>query len=183
MTEQKKITIDEIESLVASLEHEESERRASLKRLIAAHARKLAVSSPGSFKKRATKHGDEAGHSDNSYPPKQVYSDRTGPALLRVYDHDTEDVATSTGFYYSWKRVTTDPGLYVNAKGQIWGADETGTGRLGQFAAHPGDCDVDCTIAWRILRDDEIETASLEQAERELRALAFPAEPAAPSAA
>jgi hypothetical protein len=166
------ITIEALESLVANLETEESARREKLERLIRAYARIVALREPEHFPRRALHLGDEAGHWDNSYPPNQVYSDRSGPRLVKVRSSSEEDIATEGGFYYAWRRVSTDPGLYVSRTGQIYGCAETGTGRVGQFAAHPGDCEVDCEVDWSVR--DEITLADLEEVEQHMRALAFP---------
>lgn len=166
------ITIESVEQLATELEQTAELQSAKLKRLIAAYARIIWQREPHRFVRKATEHGDEAGHSDNSYPPKQVYRAKTGPRLYCVEGWDTEDVATSGGFYYSWRRVTTDGGVYVDRMGAIYEANETGTGRLGQFAAHPGDCDVECEIEWSLKRDVTLD--QLTAAEADLRKLAFP---------
>lgn len=70
--------------------------------------------------------------------------------------------------------MTVDVGLYVDRSGRIYGANETGTGRVGQFAAYPGDCDVDCSISWAPRDLDELSTEELSEVEQKLRALAFP---------
>lgn len=57
----------------------------------------------------------------------------------------------------------------------IYGCDETGTGRVGQYAAHPGDCDVDCTLEWMPRDLDDVSLAEIRLAEETLRELAFPA--------
>ncbi len=179
MTDLAQITIEDLERMATELETDESAQRARLDRLIRSYARILAVREPHLFERKATEHGDVAGHWDSSYPPKQEFRARTGPRLLRVEAWDTEDVATSGGFYYSWRRVTTDGGLYVTKMGELYEADETGTGRLGQFAAHPGDCDVECVIEWSGKHDVSIE--QLRAAEEHLRRLAFPLSQAAAS--
>lgn len=173
------ITIESLEQLATELEATEAAQRAKLDRMIRAHARILAVREPHLFERKATERGDEAGHYDNSYPPKQVFRARTGPRLLRVAGYDYEDVATSGGYYYEWRRVTTDGGVYVSKMGELYEADETGTGRLGQFAAHPGDCNVECEIEWSHKRDVSLD--QLVAAESHLRALAFPLSQAAAS--
>lgn len=173
------ITVESLEALATEIEATEVEQRAKLDRLIRAYARILAVREPHLFVRKATEHGDEAGHYDNSYPPKQEYRAKTGPRLYCVEGWDTEDVATSSGFYYSWRRVTTDGGLYISKMGELYEANETGTGRLGQFAAHPGDCDVECEIEWSRKHDVTIE--QLATVEADLRKLAFPLSQAAAS--
>jgi hypothetical protein len=175
------ITIEDLERLASELEANETAQRERLLRLICAEARILAAREPHLFERMPTEYGDEAGHWDNSFPPKKEYRCRTGPRLLEVRDNTTDDVATSSGFYYSWKRVTTDLGLYVARDGSIYGADETGTGRLGQFAARPGDCDVECTIEWSQRDRNDLTLDELREVESHLRALAFPLSQAAAS--
>jgi hypothetical protein len=149
-------------------------RRARLVRLCAAYARIVAAREPAAFAARPLHHGDEAGHWDSSYPPKQVYSDRSGPRTVRITERETEDVATTGGFYYSWRRVTTAPGLHIGPDGRWYHSTETGTGELGQFAAHPGDCGVECEIEYTTRHADSLTVAELTEAERVLRDLAFP---------
>jgi hypothetical protein len=95
--------------------------------------------------------------------------------LRLVVQNSTTDIATESGYYYAWRRVTEDPGLYVSRDGTIYGCDEHGTGRLGQFAAHPGDCDVECELDWSPRDADELSTEDLATVEQHMRALAFPA--------
>lgn len=167
-------TVEALEHLATELEGREQEQRQRLSRLCAAYVRIIAARAPEKFTPRATHHGDEAGHWDTSYPPKQEYSATTGPALIQVEERETEDVATEGGFYYPWRRVTTYGGLYVDMHGRWWRSDETGTGRYGQFAAHPGDCDVDCEIDWSTVDADDVTLAELGHAEAKLRKIAFP---------
>lgn len=169
------VTIDQLEALAVSLEQTDAEQRAKLLRMIRAEARILAVREPAKFQRKALEHGDEDGHFDGSYPPKQVFKNCTGPRLVRVHSWSTDDIATEGGFYYTWKRVTTDPGLYVARDGTIYGCDEHGTGKLGQFAAHPGDCDVECELDWDPRDLDNVTTEELATVESHMRALAFPA--------
>lgn len=173
------ITIESLEQLATELEADQAAQRARLDRLIRAYARILAVREPHMFARKATEHGDEAGHWDSSFPPKQEFRARTGPRLLSIEAWDTEDVATSGGFYHSWRRVTTDGGLYVSKMGELYEANETGTGQLGQFAAYHGDRNVECTIEWS--RKSDVTLAQLTRAEEHLRALAFPLSQAAAS--
>lgn len=169
------ISIEDIEAIVAKMEADESARRAKLTRLIAAEARILALREPARFPRRATELSDEDGHWDNSYPPKLCYKNRTGPRLLKIEDNATEDIATSSGFAHDWKRVTTRLGLWIGTRGELYGCEETGTGKFGNFAAHPGDYNVEVTLEWVILAEDDVTTAQLESAEAQLRARAFPA--------
>jgi hypothetical protein len=168
------ITLVEIEQIATALETESQEQRARLERLCAAYIRILAVRESTIFEQRETVLADEDGHWDSSFPPGQDYKDYTGPALIQLAGRTTSDVATSGGFYYSWRRTTEYGGLYIGRDGQWWRSDETGTGRIGQYAAHPGNCDVDCEIDWSRVDADEVTTAELVDAESTLRALAFP---------
>lgn len=175
------ITIESLEALAAELEQDAETRAAKLLRLIRAFARIIQAREPREFARQPCEWGDVAGHYDNSFPPKKEYRDYTGPRLLEIYEEDTEEVATSSGFYYNYRVVTTNNGLYVAADGSLWGAERTGTGRLGQFAAHPGDCDVEVAIEYD--RRDDVSIEALEAAEKKLRDLAFPLVAAAQSAA
>lgn len=168
------ITIEQIEELANSLETTDTEQRANLQRMIRAEARILAVREPDKFTRKALEYRDEDGHWDNSYPPKQKYRNYTGPRLLKVQSCTTDDIATTSGFYYDWKRVTTDPGIYVACDGELWGCNESGTGSLGRFAAHPGDCNVEVELEWSPLDMHEVTIVQLQQVEEHLRKLAFP---------
>jgi hypothetical protein len=166
------ITIESLESLAELLETDMSTRAAKLMRMIRAFARIIQAREPEHFVRMPTEYGDVSGHSDNSFPPKQVYRSHNGPRLLEIAEETTEEVSTSSGFYYSWRVETTDPGLYIARDGAIWGAERTGTGRLGQFAAHPGDCDVEIEISYNPRSD--VSLSELETVEQHLRKLAFP---------
>ena len=170
--------ITQLEAIAADMASDLASERERLFRLVRTCANIVALQANAKGEKfgarYATRHGDEAGHFDNSFPPAQEFSEFTGPRLVLVRDWQTEDVATSGGFYYSWDRVTTDPGAFVDQYGQFWGADETGSGRRGQFAAYPGDCDVNCQIEWEELSASEVSTQDLRDAFMALGALAFP---------
>lgn len=163
------LTIEALEALANSLSETEGNRKRELARLISAYARIIAHRTEGRFPRRSLHVGDEAGHWDNSFPPKMEYTDRRGPGLLKVIADDHEDIATSSGFYYSWRRETTNPGLWVSRDGEIYGRYQTGTGRVGQFAAHPGDCGVDIDVTWEIRPVEDIYLETLEDAEKQLR--------------
>lgn len=171
-TKTTKITLEDVEALASALEADEATERAKLERLIRAEARIIAVREPEQFAARPMEYADEDGHWDNSYPPGQVYRAHTGPRLLAVRDCETTDVATTPGYYHEWRRVTEYPGLYVDRDGRIWGCDESGTGRVGSFAAHPGNCDVNVAVAWE--RRSDVTVEELREVERHLRQLAFP---------
>lgn len=171
------ITIEALELLADQAESDDAAQRAKLARLITAYARIASAAQPEAFTRRAKHVGDEAGHFDSSFPPSIVHSDRTGPLSIRVTDSETEDVATSTGFYYDWRRVTTRGALAVGPGGGLYRSDESGTGRVGQYAAHPGDCDVDVEITWSrvdVADPEEVTLAELAACEAAMRTLAFP---------
>jgi len=168
------ITIDQLEALATEMTVEVEVQHARLARLCATYGRIIAAREPQTYKLRACHHGDVAGHWDNSYPPRQVYSDHSGPRSIEITTEQTEDVATSGGFYFSWRRVTTAPGLYLGRDGQWYRSSETGSGRLGAFAAHPGNVGVDCEIEYEECHADDLSVAELELAEQVLRDLAFP---------
>lgn len=168
------ITIEALEALAASLEANEDTNRAKLLRLIKAEARILAVREPGEFGRHACEYADEDGHWDSSYPPKQVYRDKTGPSLFELMEFVYEENATTSGFYYEWEAKTTSAGIYVDREGALYGAEITGTGRVGRFAAYPGNCGVLLAIRWSRLDLDDVSTEALRTVERVLRAKAFP---------
>lgn len=143
------ITIEQLEELAARVENDNATERERLLRLCKAMIRILAARQPGAFQRRASSITDEAGHWDNSYPPKAVlHYDHSVPRMIVVRDYDCEDVPTSGGFYHSWRRQTTDLGCYVSKSGTFYGCNATGTGCIGQYAAHPGDCDRDIMLDW-----------------------------------
>ncbi len=168
------MNIHELEALANQIANEHTEKETKMHRLIRAYARILSVRQPSAFKARALEYSDEDGHWDNSYPPDQQYKNRSGPKLIQVIRSATNDIATESGFYYAWRRVTEDPGLYIHADGRCFGCREEGTGRFGQFAAHPGDCDVHVELHWEELELDDVPFDRLQKAEKELRDLAFP---------
>lgn len=169
-----KIELHQIEALANEICEEQATARQKLARLIRAFARIIHAKSPEAFSRRATEYSDEDGHWDNSYPPKQEYKERTGPLSISIVNSDRGEKATSGGFYHGIEYFTEDPGLFVTACGDFIGANLHGTGKFGQFAAHPGDCGVMCTIEWDELDLDDIPFDRLVKAENELRALAFP---------
>lgn len=168
------ITVETLEALANELHAEGEAARAKLVRLVRAYARILAAREPERFTPRAMEYADEDGHYDNTFPPDQVYRCYTGPTLLKVRGAKTRDVATEGGFYHEWKRVTEAAGLYAAPDGGIWGCDHTGTGRVGQFAAHPGDCGVLVELTWERRSDASVSLAELLELEESLRELAFP---------
>jgi len=167
------ITIEDIEKLAESLETEQIVQKEKVLRLIRAEARILAGRDPERFQRKALEERDEAGHCDNSFPPDTVRYNISGPRLLRIISPSTEDVPTTGGFYYEWRRETIDPGVYLGRDGILYGRYDEGTGRVGRFAAHPGDCDVAIKFSWRQL--DDLSLATLKEVEAQLRSLAFPA--------
>ena len=177
----QQITFEALEELATQLEADVEKQRQKLLRLCRGYHRILALRERQLFERKACHFGDEAGHYDSSFPPRLVYSERNGPRALRLAPRKTEDIPTSGGYYYSWRRVTTYGGLCISLHGEWLRSEETGTGELGQFAAYPGDCKVDCTIAWGQVGDDDVELDELTLAEEKLRGLAFPASAAAAS--
>lgn len=175
------ITLEQVEALVSTMEADEAGERSKLRRLISAYARILAAKDPTVFSRRETVRADEDGHWDNSFPPDIEAKAFIGPALIEVTRLSTEDRATTSGFYHEWERSTSDPGVYVHRTGRIYGADETGTGRVGRFAARPGNCDVDCRIDWYAREIDDVSTKELRTAEEMLRKMALPLVAAAAS--
>ena len=169
----EKITIEQVEALAADVEATDAAERARLARLITAYARIVAVREPDKFKARATEYGD-AGASDGSYPPDAEYRDKTGPRLIRIADFVWQWLATESGFYHAARAATTDPGMYVDRRGRLYGATITGTGRFAPFPAHPGYCDVQCSIAWDSISLADAPMDRLAQAEEKMRKLAFP---------
>lgn len=169
------ITIEDLEKLATELEADTEAQRMRLARLCAAYHRILRQREPHLFRRGPCRHGDEAGHFDSSYPPKQEFSEHNGPRVIKLLNRTVEDVPTSGGYYYEWRRVTTDGGLRIGYDGRWYRSEETGTGQVGQFAAHPGDCHVDCAIEWTIVGTADLDLEELTIAEGKLRALAFPA--------
>ena len=132
------ITIEDLETIALAAESDDQARRTHLLRMIRAYVRILAAREPEKFTARAKHRGDEAGHWDSSYPPKQEYSEYTGPRSIKIAIMDTEDIATSGGFYFGWRRVTTYGGLYIDRAGRFLRGDESGTGRVGNSPPAPG---------------------------------------------
>jgi len=167
------ITLEDLERLASSLEADDNTARQRLERLIKAYARIINAREPEKFQRRATEYSDsESNRGQGSYPPDQEYKAFNGPRLIKVKAPDTSDVAQASGFYYDWKRVTEEQGLYVSRDGRIYGAEHSGTGRFGPFPAHPGDCNVDVQIEWSLRAD--VSLAELRLVEVELRKQAFP---------
>jgi hypothetical protein len=167
------ITLESLEQLAAQIIDDDDAERNRLLRLVRAYAQIIGRREPGEFARMATRRvSDDDG--DNSYPPETKYVGRSGPVLLRLADPADEEVRTSGGFYHSWKIQTTDSGLYVDRIGNLYGRYQTGTGHYGQFAAHPGDCDVEIEIDWERLDEGEIAIDRLRDAEEILRGLASP---------
>jgi hypothetical protein len=161
------ITIEQLEELAAKIEQTDAEEQTRLLRLCNAMGKILARRQPDVWKGTSTSITDEAGHFDNSYPPSEERHGR-GPSVVRVRGRETEDVPTETGFYHTWRRQTTDGGCYLGRNGFWYSSDESGTGRVGQYAAHPGDRDRDITIEWERMTPT---LEDLQEAEPVLRAL------------
>ena len=167
------ITIEQLETLATQAEADETAERARLHRLIRAYARILSARDPELYQRQPTMLRDEDGHWDESYPPAVTWRARTSERLIVVRDEQTDDVATTSGAYYEWRRVTTDVGIYIARDGSIWGCEQSGTGRVGSFAAYPGDHRV--KVDARYSRRDDVTVSELRIAEAHLRDLAFPA--------
>lgn len=168
------ITIESLQQLATELENNAAAQRSRLADLCATYVRLLAAAKPKLFNAMATCETDEAGSWDTSYPPKVTYTAHNGPRLLQIADTETQNVPTSSGFYYSWKRVTSYGGLWIDAGGHWYRCQESGTGRFGQFAAHPGDCDVRVALSWRVVAISDLELDELTLAEATLRRLSVP---------
>lgn len=167
-------TVTALESLAAELAAAGEAERAALIRTTRALARIAAARSPDAFSPRALVQCSEPGHWDGSYPPSTIYLHRQGPVTIIVRDIDTVDVPTSTGYYHSFRRETDVVGLAIAPDGTWYAGTVAGTGRVGQYAAHPGDCDVDCTIAWSEADVNDVPIAVLASAVSLLRDIAFP---------
>lgn len=174
-TDQSTITIEQIEALADKLQHEDGDRRAKLLRMIRAYVRILAIREPAKFTRRATIYADEDGHYDNSYPPKQEWKKRTGPKSITFRQITWETRSTTGGFYYDYDCYTTVVGLCIDKDGDWYAGTLEGTGQYGQFAAHPGECSVECTIEWDEFNPIDLTTEEISDAEQHLRVLAFPA--------
>jgi hypothetical protein len=139
------ITIEQLENLVSQMEADESAERDRLVRMIKACVKIMGQRASDKFRKRARKLISDS-DGDNSYPPKTIAAERSGPALYTIYESEEEHVRTTQGFYHDWRCVTVDQGLYADRQGNLYGRVEIGTGSYGQFAAHPGDCHVDIDV-------------------------------------
>jgi hypothetical protein len=161
------LTIEALEQLSREVEATDAAEHTRLLRFCGAMGKILAHRQPDVWKATCTSITDVAGHFDNSYPPKAERHGR-GPSVVIVRARVIEDVPTEGGFHYAWRRQTTDGGCYLGHDGAWYRADESGTGRVGPFAAYPGDCDRDITVEW-------VETTptleDLRQAEPALRDL------------
>lgn len=168
------ITLEQLEALATSLEATEWKRREKLIRMIRAFVRILSIREPARFTARPTVYADEDGHWDNSYPPTQEFKQRTGPRSIQLRKTDFTNRATTGGFYHHSCYYTEVPGLSVDASGDFWNSKLDGVGQYGQFAAHPGECEVNCTIDHEIVDAGDLSTVELIDAEQQLRLLAFP---------
>lgn len=168
------MTIEMLENLANEIETEENLERARLARLIRAYARIASKADPQTFPARAIERSDEDGHWDNSFPPDIELKNHCGPRAICIFVHNVTDIATSSGYYHSWRRETEYVGLYVRIDGALLGCTETGTGSVGQYAAHPGDHGVECTLEYEARDLEDIELEDLQAAEASLREIAFP---------
>lgn len=163
------ITIETLEQLAHEIEATDAAEHARLLRICNAMGRILARRQPDVWKTTCTSVTDVAGHFDNSYPPKEARHGR-GPSVVVIRERETEDVPTESGFYHAWRRQTTDGGCYLGRDGAWYRADESGTGRVGQFAAYPGDHARDITIEWEKTSPTLEDLQQAEPALRELMA-------------
>lgn len=163
------LTIEALEQLSREVEATDAAEHTRLLRICNAMGRILARRQPDVWDPTATSITDVAGHFDNSYPPREERHGR-GPSVVVIRARETEDVPTEGGFYHAWRRQTTDGGCYLGRDGLWYRADEAGTGRVGQFAAHPGDCDRDINIAWETTTPTLDDLQQAEPALRELMA-------------
>lgn len=176
------ITLEQVEQLAAQVEADDRAERQRLQRLIAAEARILSVREPELYRARPLEVSDEDGHWDDSYPPAVQYKDYSGPRLLSVRKGDYGTIATEGGFYHTWRAVTQDRGLYVARDGSIWGREYDGQGRLGRFAARPGDYGVMIAVRYDETDGEDLTLEDLRRVEQKLRELAFPLTAAAEKA-
>ena len=155
------LTLDTLEELANGIVADGEARRERLRRMIHHYCRIIAAKEPERFRQRALRYGDEDGHWDNSYPPSMRYADHNGIRSIKIEGGDWTEVATESGFYYHWEAVTSNRGIYADRHGDLYGADYSGVGAVGQYAAHPGNCGVDIRIEYDRLDDDEISTTRL----------------------
>lgn len=160
------ITIEQLEALAQQIADNDEAEAERLLRLCRAMTRILAARQPELFESRCTSITDEAGHYDNSYPPKPETHGRSLP-LFRVRKYETEDVPTSGGFYHDYREQTLDEGCYISRDGAFFGCDRSGTASVGRYAAHPGDCNRAITLDWHPI---EPTLDDLREAEPALRA-------------
>lgn len=166
------LTLEALEALAATLDEEEAQTIEKLQRMIRAYARILWNREPQRFKRQPLRRQDEAGHWDNSFPPSIEYTDHSGPRAIRCCKPEWQEVATDSGFYHSYRVTTTEPGLSVDRFGNLLRCNIEGTGEIGQYAAHPGDKNVDCDLSYETADDPTIE--ELRFCEAKLRGMAFP---------
>lgn len=160
------ITIEQLEALAHEIANDDESEHARLLRLCNAMLRILGRRQPELFLRTCTEITDESGHFDNSFPPKEERHGR-GPSVLRIFARDVDEVPTSGGFYHSWRLETTSVGCYAGRDGQWYGCRATGTGAVGQYAAHPGDCNRAIELDWHVITPD---LQDLREAEPILRA-------------
>lgn len=169
------LTLEAVEGLASKLTQETQETQEKLARLIRAYARILAAREPKRFNRCATVYQDEDGHWDNSFPPDQVYAQRTGPLSLTLWDASIDTRATTSGYYHEFTVYSEEPGLSVGPDGTFYRSEVTGTGSVGQFAAYPGRHGVECELTYEEVGGGELSVPELQRAELMLRAMAFPA--------
>jgi hypothetical protein len=158
--------LDEIEASDAA----DRDEAATLSAEIPVLARWLSRRVPTAWRRLATEITDEPGHWDSSYPPAEHIAARTRERLLLVREARTIERPTSSGFYYSYTIRTEASGLVVTRDGRLLSRTESGSGALGQYAAHPGTDSRDIRREYRDLTaptlDDLRDAAALLRAMR-----------------
>lgn len=157
-----------LNALADRLDAEAAEVRARKLELIRSYLRVLARVAKAAFKRlycaeRSVSDGN------GSYPPSVVPHDRTGPRVITIRDAEYSRIPESAGFYYTWKAGTEDGGLHVDASGTFYRGACRGSGRFGQFPAHPGDTDVVVDWTWRVVSTSELDDDEIAEVELELR--------------
>lgn len=166
-----KTTIEALEDLAAELEAAGEARRTELLRLVTAYVRIIAQRAPEEFEPQPRFCGT-TGEGGGSRPPQEYYDDATGPEAIDIVEPTTSDVRTEPGFYYRWRRVTTQNGLCVGPAGQFYRYQETGTGEYAHYPAWPGNKNVMCELTYTPVEDPGVlAIADLLLAEQTLRAV------------
>lgn len=145
--------LDEIDAADAS----DASEATSLTTEIATMARWLARRAPKAFRQLASKITDKPGHWESSYGPGEHVAARTSERYLLVADAQTTKQSTSSGFYYSYRIVTSEPGLCVCKDGTLVDIIESGSAHLGQYAASPSTDERDIRLDYRVNRSPKLD--------------------------